>query len=92
MKAALSGHHRVVETLLNHRACVDARSASGKTALVYASGKGFIESVELLLLAKARVDIRDKTDYSALEWARGSESKAHKSCLALLLEAQRQAL
>jgi len=53
MYASQKGRIKVVEALLNNGADVNARTTDGKTALQFASKKGYAEVKELLIKAGA---------------------------------------
>lgn len=74
MLAAMGGHVRACETLIEAGADVNARDASGQTVLMYAAGWGGSDVVRALLAAGAREDARGTDDWTPLmiAAARGS--------------------
>ena len=57
--AASAGHDGAVSLLLEAQADPNARTSSGTTALLHASGKGHVEVVKVLLAAKADPTAQD---------------------------------
>lgn len=56
MKAAVSGHTKVVDVLVRQRACLDAQDVDGRTPLIMAASGGRTECVRLLIELHARTD------------------------------------
>ena len=81
-RAAFCNHVDVVRLLLEFRAEVDRRDASGKTPLIAASEEGHDEVVRVLLDAGAAVDASEETGRRALYYAC---STGHASTARLLL-------
>jgi hypothetical protein len=58
-----------VRLLLGARADVNVKDPDGRTALILASGRGYVEVVRLLLGAKANANARGDDGSTALMWA-----------------------
>ncbi|MBN2496870.1 MAG: ankyrin repeat domain-containing protein [Deltaproteobacteria bacterium] len=67
--AATDGEQGRLRQLLALGARVDARSATGKTPLLYAAGAGRAEAARLLLARGADVQSRDPYGATSLHWA-----------------------
>lgn len=66
--AAMQGHATVLKSLVARGAPVDALAPNGATALMLAA-KANVESVKVLLAARADARIRGRDDETALDWA-----------------------
>ena len=82
-RAAYCNHVDVVRLLLEFRAEVDRRDASGKTPLIAASEEGHDEVVSVLLDAGADVDASEEEGRCALYYA---SYEGHTSTAQLLLD------
>lgn len=80
MYAAIGRHDAVVEYLITKKATVDAKDGAGATALMYAADlknessskkEQALKIVQLLLKAKAKVNLVDNERRTALNYARG---------------------
>ncbi len=70
MLAAFDGHTEIVRLLIERRAEVNAVDRSGRTALMYAASGPNQETVQLLLVNGAKVNLRDREEmYTALMFA-----------------------
>lgn len=67
--AAYKGNAEAVRALLDAGARIEARSADGRTALIYAAGWADVATVNLLLEAGARADARADAGMTALMFA-----------------------
>lgn len=67
--AVFHGHVKIVETLLEHGANVNARDFYGNTPLLWAALKGNTEIARILLNYRADVNLRSQSGCSALTWA-----------------------
>ena len=90
VRAAAAGNDAKVKRLLKAKADVDAvvrdeEGLTGVTALQEASWYGHMGAVQLLLKAKATVDLCDAMGMSALY---GTTQNGHLSCARLLLDAK----
>lgn len=66
--ASMQGHAAILKTLIAHGAPVDALAPNGATPLMLAA-RSNIESVRVLLAARADARIRGRNDETALDWA-----------------------
>lgn len=83
--AAGEGHTAIVKLLIEQEVDIEKESSLGKEApLLAASYMGHIETVRLLLAAKARVDHPNKWGKTPLMWA---SDKGHIEVMRLLLKA-----
>ncbi|KAJ7922063.1 hypothetical protein B0H13DRAFT_1707918 [Mycena leptocephala] len=62
--SSMGGHREVAEFLLEHNACIEARSKHGRTALQLASAWGQIDIVRLLLSSGANITATSEPIYS----------------------------
>lgn len=73
MLAASNDQHRVLDFLLHQGAMIDHQEATkGWSALIWAAGKGHLQSVEILLEQGADRTLKDFDGQTALEHARAS--------------------
>jgi thioredoxin-related protein len=73
---AIMGDASILKTLLDADANVNIRDAGGVTPLMLASGKGRETSIDALIAANARLDLKDYQGSSAADWAmRGGYGK-----------------
>ena len=84
MTAATIGNGPIVDLLLKRKADPNARSAEdGSTALMWAANAGRIEMVQRLLAAGARISIKAKDGWTAIEAA---QMAGHEDIARLLAE------
>ncbi len=83
--ASLMGHTEIVQCLLKakEKPEIDATDKHGLTALIWASNKGKIEAVRLLLGAGANINAADNRGLTVLIWA---SLKGHIDIVRLLLD------
>ena len=65
MKFSEYGSAEAVKFLLNNGAEIDGKNINGKTALMYASERGHIASIKLLIQNQADVSLRDNQNQIA---------------------------
>lgn len=82
-RAASAGHVHIVETLLKHKADINARNREGDTPLMAAAGNGKIEVVRFLISKGADLLARNNGHEDALSLARQS---GRNETVTLLLE------
>ncbi len=74
MAAAAAGKRsdpHLVKSFLEHGANVHAKDVMGRTALFYAAGKGWVDTVSLLLDAGASSDAADATGHRVMDYTFG---------------------
>lgn len=84
ISAAAEGNTKLVETLLEKGANIEARANDDWTALTIAAREGHIETVELLLKKGAKVNATEGGGHTALFWA---DKYHHKDIVELLIKA-----
>ncbi len=82
LHVAVAGTAEVLTPLLEAGANPNARDAGGVTPLMLAAGEGSQESVDLLLAAGARIDMKDYQGSSVTDWAVRGGNKAIAARLA----------
>ena len=81
MSAASAGHTKVIRTLLDNGADVNALTTYGETALMLAAMRGHTETARVLLINGADVNARDEKGRTALMYA---EHLGHTDIVKLL--------
>jgi len=74
--AAISGHERVVDLLLQRGAEINMQDSNGGTALMGAAGLGHERVVDLLLQRGADIELQSRVGYTALIIATGFNQPA----------------
>nr|WP_294936640.1 ankyrin repeat domain-containing protein [uncultured Flavobacterium sp.] len=70
MAAVVKGNSEIVKLLLDHNADTSIADQSGNTALIYATQFKKYDIAEMLVKAKANIDIKDIRGKSAVDYAR----------------------
>ena len=87
--AVAEGHQEIVKRLLAFWVNVNEANEMGETPLMIAALKGNLTILKVLLHANANVQLRDKSNQTALDHAKKSESKNKTAVIKLLREAGR---
>ena len=83
MGAAVNGHERVVDILLQRGADANLKNSRGGTALMHAAIEGHERVVELLLQRGAEINVQDSRGVTALM---GAALNGHERVVELLLQ------
>ena len=81
--AAASGDVSKIEFLVQHKADIDARDRSGRSALHLASSEGHVDIVRFLVERGARVNVKDRWDNEPIQEA---ILRGHDRVVSLLLQ------
>ena len=85
MEASKRGDMRLVKTILEKGADVNAVDKGGATALIYAADGGHVKVVGLLLEKGADVNAKNKGGWTALMWAATGSSSRRTEMVKLLI-------
>lgn len=81
MFAAGMGNLELVKALVENGADLDAKSASGQTALIWAARGGSLEVADYLLEQGADPDIKDSGGETALDWSKRNDNEQLQTLL-----------